>query len=32
VIGAGAYTLAQATSIAAESRGYLSRCLAEISG
>ncbi len=30
VIGAGAFTLAQAASIAAESRGYLNRCLAEI--
>ncbi|WP_020579320.1 sugar phosphate isomerase/epimerase family protein [Actinopolymorpha alba] len=30
VIGAGSYSLAQAASIAAESRGYLSRCLAEL--
>jgi sugar phosphate isomerase/epimerase len=32
VIGAASYTLAQATSIAAESHGYLRRCLEEISG
>lgn len=31
VIGAKDYTLAQATSVAAESRGYLNRCLAELS-
>ncbi|HEY6739577.1 MAG TPA: sugar phosphate isomerase/epimerase [Actinopolymorphaceae bacterium] len=30
VIGAKTYTLAQATSIAAESRGYLNRCLSEL--
>jgi sugar phosphate isomerase/epimerase len=30
VIGAAKYTLAQAASIAAETRGYLSRCLAEL--
>jgi sugar phosphate isomerase/epimerase len=30
VIGAASYTLAQAASIAAETRGYLHRCLAEI--
>jgi sugar phosphate isomerase/epimerase len=30
VIGAGSYTPAQASSIAAESRGYLHRCLQEI--
>lgn len=30
VIGGGQYTLAQEASIAAESRGYLNRCLAEI--